>query len=202
MLWFLLSQLFAFLLDVQFIRALPSHEKDLQILLLRRQVRILQRAVRRPPRISRSEKVCLAVLTKRLKRVSNSTYEQLGGVLLIFRPETVLRWHRELVRRKWTFRSANKAGRPPLAEDLQRLIVQLAQENPRWGYMRISGELFKWGYRVDPITVRNVLRRHRVPPAPQRSRSGLSWRRFLNHYRQQLLACDFFAVETLRLQTV
>jgi putative transposase len=78
----------------------------------------------------------------------------------------------------------------------------MAQENPRWGYKRISGELLKLGYRIDPITVRNTLRRHRIPPAPQRADRGLSWRRFLNHYRYQLLACDFFTVETLRLHTI
>lgn len=202
MFWFLFSQSIALLLDLQFIRAVPHRDKDLQILLLRQQVRILQRALQRPPRISRTEKVVLAVLTICLKGIANSTYEQLREVLLIFRPETVLRWHRELVRRKWTFRAANKVGRPPLADNLQRLILQMAQENPRWGYKRISGELLKLGHPIDPITVRNVLRRHRVPPAPQRSYGGLSWRRFLHHYRDQLIACDFFTVETLRLHTV
>jgi transposase InsO family protein len=202
MLWFLFAQLLAFLLDLQTIRSLPDQEKDLQILLLRQQVRILQRTMRRPPRISRSEKVLLALLTARLKWVTASTYDQLRAVLLIFRPETVLRWHRDLVRRKWMFRRPATTGRPRIAHDLEQLILNLAKENPRWGYQRISGELLKLGYAVDPITVRNILKRHRIPPAPRRTRNGIGWCHFLSHYRHQMLACDFFTVETLWLKTL
>jgi transposase InsO family protein len=122
--------------------------------------------------------------------------------VVIFRPETLLRWHRELVRRKWTFHSAAKPGRPPLAHGVQQLIVRMAQDNPRWGYLRISGELLKLGYSVDPITIRQVLKQHHLPPAPQRGQSGVGWRPFLNHYRHQMLACDFLTIETLWLKTV
>lgn len=133
LLWFLFSQLLAFLLDLQMIRVLPDQEKDLPILLLRQQVRIRQRPVRCAPRIARSEKAVLAILTARLKRVTASPSEQRREALLIFRPESVLRWHRELVRRNWTFRRPANRGRPRLAEDRQHRMVRMAQDNPRWG---------------------------------------------------------------------
>jgi hypothetical protein len=83
----------------------------------------------------------------------------------------------------------NHGGRPRLEAELEVLILQLAHENPRMGYDKIHGELLKLGYCLDPTTVKNVLRRHRLRPAPERG--GSSWRTFLNHYRNQMLACDF-----------
>jgi putative transposase len=80
------------------------------------------------------------------------------------------------------------------------LILQLAQENPRWGYQRIRGELLKLGHRVSATTIRSLLRRHGIPPAPRRA--GLSWRAFLHAHAAGVLACDFFTVETIRLRTV
>jgi transposase InsO family protein len=80
------------------------------------------------------------------------------------------------------------------------MIVRLARENPRLGFDKIQGELLKLGYEVDRSTVRNVMRRHHLPPAPKRGRS--SWRTFLNHYRAQMLACDFFTIETITLRTL
>jgi putative transposase len=104
----------------------------------------------------------------------------------------VLRWHRELVRRKWTFPSRRTGGRPPLGADLEGLILRFAKENPRWSYSRIHRELRKLGYTLSRSAVRDVLKRHRVPPAPERGRRGDDWRRFLARHREQLLACDFF----------
>jgi len=120
----------------------------------------------------------------------------------VVRPETVLRWHRHLVRRTWTFTRRRSGGRPPLGAELATLVLRLADENPRWGYSRIHGELRKRGYTLSRSAVRDVLQRHRVPPAPERGRRGHSWRRFLAQHRDQLLACDFFTVETLFLKTV
>lgn len=93
-------------------------------------------------------------------------------------------------------------GRPPVAAELEQLIVSLATENPRWGYSKIQGELFKLGYTVSRSSVRNVLKRGRIPSSPQRKKQGTSWRSFLGHYADQMLACDFFTVETIRLQTL
>ena len=91
-------------------------------------------------------------------------------------------------------------GRPPLAADCRQLILRLARDNPRWGYQRICGEVLKLGYTVSATTIRSVLREHGVPPVPHQS--DLSWRAFLGAHARAVLACDFFTVETLRLQTL
>ncbi len=96
-------------------------------------------------------------------------------------------------------RPAAPAGATPLPPACRDLVLRLAQENPRWGYQRIRGELLKLGHRVSATAIRALLRRHSVPPAPQRAR--LSWRAFLHAHAAGVLACDFFTVETLRLQT-
>jgi putative transposase len=121
---------------------------------------------------------------------------------LLVKPDTVLKWHRELVRRKWTTRHLKAGGRPPIAAEVEQLLLRLARENPRWGYGRLQGELSKLGHPLGRSTVRDVLRRHRVPPAPARRRQPSTWRAFLRRHRDQLLACDFFTVETLSLKTL
>ena len=147
------------------------------------------------------EKISLAVLTTRLKRITHRSANQLRDVIRIFQPETVLRWHRELVRRKWTYPHMNKGGRPSISKELQELIIRLAQENPRWGYGKIQGELVKLNFKVSQSTVRNILDRHDIQPAPVRNGS-IGWRYLMTHYKDQILACDFFTIETIRLQTI
>ena len=100
------------------------------------------------------------------------------------------------------FRQEKRTGRPPVAAELEELIVRLATENPRWGYSKIQGELIKLGYTISRSTVRNVLKRRHIPTSPQRKKQGSSWRSFLGHYANQMLSCDFFTVETIRLQTL
>jgi putative transposase len=181
------------------IRLAPD-EKDIQIALLRQQLRVLERKAKTKPRLSRPEKLMLVALMTRLQTQTRQWQQRVREAILFVQPETVLKWHRELVRRKWTFRQPDRGGRPRLEFDIEALIVRIAGENPRMGYDKIHGELLKLGFAVDPTTIKNVLRRHRLLPAPQRGRS--SWRTFLKHYRQQILACDFFTVETLHLQTL
>jgi putative transposase len=111
-------------------------------------------------------------------------------------PATLLRWHRELVARQWTYRHTSR-DRPGLAPQVVDLVVRLAQENPRWGYLRIVGECRKLGVRVSATSVRRILRRHRIQPAPRRG--GPSWTAFLRAQAGGLLACDFFTVETVGL---
>ncbi|MBF6614574.1 MAG: transposase [Chloroflexi bacterium] len=111
-----------------------------------------------------------------------------------------MKWHRDLVRRKWTYKQRRKKGRPPTTPELRVLIKRLAEENPNWGYSKIHGELLKLDYHIGRSTVRDILKRQRVPPAPGRAKHGSSWRTFLNHYADQMLSCDFFTVETAWLK--
>jgi hypothetical protein len=114
-------------------------------------------------------------------------------------PRTLLRWHRELVRRKWTYRRRGP-GRPGLDQETVELITRLARENPKWGYVRIRGELLKLGITVSATAIRTVLRRHRLGPAPRRM--GPSWSEFLRSQAHAILALDFFTVETAWLRTL
>ena len=200
MFWFVLAHLVAFLVDLV-LGGRRDREKDLQILVLRHQVRLLQRQRPRPPRLTRGEKLTLAVLTAALARLTSGPRSRLDRYLLLFKPDTILKWHRELVRRKWTCRPTNTGGRPTIPAEVEGLILRLARENPRWGHRRIQGELGKLGHPVSASAVRAALRRHRVPPAPQR-RSTTTWRDFITRHKEQLLACDFFTVETLSLKTL
>jgi transposase InsO family protein len=111
----------------------------------------------------------------------------------------LLRWHRELVRKKWSYRRRS-AGRPPLDPELREQVLRPGSENPRWGCLRIQGELRKLGLRVGATTIRSLLRRSGLGPAPRRG--GPSWSEFLRAQAQGILACDFFTVETAWLRTL
>ncbi len=202
MVWFVLMHLAGLIVDLIGSAHGEAEEKDLQIALLRHQVRLLQRRMSRPPRLSRWEKVTLTALTARLARLSDRPRTQLAQFMLLVRPETVLKWHRELVRRKWTYRRHAARGRPPVTAELESLILRLAAENPRWGYGRLQGELAKLGHPLGRSTVRDVLKRCHVPPVSRRGRRASAWRQFLAQHRDVVLACDFFTVETLFLKTL
>ena len=165
--------------------------KDLEILVLRHQVRILRRKAGRP-RLRRLDRVLLASASRALPR------DRWGSFIVT--PSTLLRWHRELVRRKWTFRRGRRPGRPPLDPEVQALVLRMARENSRWGCLRISGELRKLGIRVGATTIRTLLRRHGLGPAPRRN--GPTWSEFLRAQARGILACDFFTVETIRCKTL
>jgi transposase InsO family protein len=198
----LLAQVVSFLLDLFALPWRSPREKDLEILLLRHQLAILHRRQPRLARPTRWEKFVLALLAAKLATRGGAARSRLGACLLLFGPDTVLRWHRDLVRRKWTFARRSQRGRPRADPELEALVLRLARENPGWGYSRIHGELRKLGLRIGRSTVRDMLKRHQVPPAPERARNGTTWRQFLARHRHQVLACDFLVVESLRLKAI
>lgn len=165
--------------------------RDLEIIVLRHQLRVLRRQVGRPEMRHR-DRVFLAAASRLLPRNRWTSF--------CVTPQTLLRWHRQLVKRKWTYRKASKPGRPPLDLSVVAAVVRLARENPRWGYVRIQGELRKLGVRVGATTVRRVLKDHGLEPAPRRE--GPSWSEFLRAQAQGIIACDFFTVETVLLKTL
>jgi len=165
--------------------------KDLEILVLRHQLRVLQRTAGRP-QLRTVDRVLLAAASRAIPRDR--------WVAFLVTPSTLLRWHRELVKRKWTYRRTGRPGRPPIDPGVRALILRLARENPRWGCVRIEGELRKLGIRVSATTVRSLLRVARLGPAPRRG--GPTWSQFLRAQADGIVACDFFTVETAWLRTL
>jgi transposase InsO family protein len=200
MVYWSLIHILTFFLDIFTTLSVTNRNKDLEIIILRQQVRILQRKVKSPPRISDPERIILAILNDRVSQSTKDARQGLHQVMLIFKPDTLIRWHRELVRRKWTFKRKAKPGRPGISSEVEVLILRLAKENPRWGYDKIQGELLKLGYILSASSIRNILKRHRIRPEPERS-TGM-WCSFLGHYKNQIMACDFFTVETIWLKTI
>jgi hypothetical protein len=129
MVWLVLMHLVGFLVDLLTATRRPEHDKDLQILLLQHQLRLLQRERPQPRRLTRWEKLTLAVLTAKLASITIGPRARLDQVLLLFKPDTVLKWHRELVRRKWTFRRQRAGGRPATPAEVEELILRLARDN-------------------------------------------------------------------------
>jgi transposase InsO family protein len=166
----------------------PSPDaKDVEIVILRHKLAVLRRQVARP-RYSPADRMVLAALAKLLPRDR--------WPIFLVTPSTLLRWHRELIRRRWTYPTS---GRHPGALDTEvvNLVLRLARDNPRWGYLRIVGECRKLGVRVSATSVRTILRRHHLGPAPRRG--GPSWKQFLRTQAAGTLACDFLTVETVGL---
>ncbi len=166
-----------------------ERDRQAEILVLRHQVKVLKRKARRP-KLSRIDKVFLAAVSRILPKERWSSF--------VVTPATLLRWHRELVRRRWTHK-AKRTGRPSIDPEICGLVIRMAKENPRWGYVRIQGECRKLGVRVGASTIKRLLLREGLGPAPRKV--GPSWSEFLRSEAEGILACDFFTVETVFLRT-
>src|SRR3989454_4391500 len=141
-------------------------------------------------RLTDTERRRLAALAHPLGR------KRLKEVATLVTPDTLLRWYRQLIAQKFDGSTRRTSrGRPPVAEEIERLTVQMAEENPTWGYRRIQGALANLGHHIGKLTVRNILRRHHLEPAPQRRKGGMSWAQFLKMHWEVLAATDFFTVE-------
>jgi putative transposase len=162
--------------------------KDVEIAVLRHQLVVVHRQVARP-RYTPTDRMMLATLAKLMSR-------ERWAVFLVT-PATLLRWHRELVRSRWTYPTSGRPGRRPLDPALVEFVLQLARENPRWGYLRIVGECRKLDVAVSATSVRTILRRHGLGPTPRRS--GPTWTQFLRAQAAGILCCDFLTVETVGL---
>ena len=173
--------------------ALPARSegaKEAEILVLRHQVAVLQRQAR-APRLSWAGRALLTVLARLLPR------GHLRQLHLTVSPRTLLRWHADLVRRRWVY-PHRAPGRPRTVQAIGALVLEMARDNSVWGYRRIHGELAGLGYKVAPSTVWKILKDAGIDPAPRRS--GQTWRAFLASQASTILAVDFFHVDTVLLR--
>ena len=175
------------LLQIVLLRSRSETSKELEIVVLRHELSVLRRQAARP-KLRPSDRLLLAAASRLLPRSRWASF--------LVTPATLLRWHRRLVARRWTY--AGRAGRPPIGGEIRDLVVRLARESPRWGSQRIVGEINGLGLKVSATTVRKILREAGLGPAGERA--GLSWRAFLRQQAQSVIAVDFFTVETIALQ--
>ena len=168
-----------------------DRDKEIEILALRHQITVLERQLGKTrPRFGPCDRVFLAALLHQLPR------DLLSRIRLLVRPDTVLRWHRDLLARRHAARSRpRRPGRPRTVRSIRVLVLRLARENPSWGYRRVHGELLTLGIKVAASTVWEILRQAGINPAPERT--STTWASFLRSQANALLACDFFETVTL-----
>jgi transposase len=174
------------LLELVMLRFCSEREKEIEILLLRHQLRVLERQVARPE-LTQADRALLAAFSRVLSR-------QAWRRSAFVTPATLLRWHRELVARRWTY-PHRRPGRPAMPAEVRELVVRLARENPSWGYRRIQGELVGLGIKLAASTIWTILKDAGIEPAPKRVEP--SWAEFLRAQAASILECDFLTVDTL-----
>ena len=186
---------FVFLLIMQVascLRLSPREEawRIAEILILRHQLAVLQRRQPRCPKLNWADRALLATLLSVIPKARRQ------GLRLLVTPDTILRWHRGIVRHRWAATSLRgKTGRPRIRRNIRALVLRLACENPEWGYRRIHGELAGLGVKVAASTVWEILKKAGIDPAPRRS--GPTWSQFLCSQAEVIMACDFFTVDLL-----
>src|SRR5712691_1020001 len=164
--------------------------KTAEILLLRHQVTVLERHQTRRPKLNWADRALLATLSG----VIPKAWRQ--GLRLLVTPDTIVRWHRDIARRRWAARSMRgRSGRPATRRNIKALVLRLARENPQWGYRRIHGELAGLGAKVAASTVWEILKTNGIGPA--RRRTGPTWSQFLRSQADAILASDFLTVDLL-----
>jgi putative transposase len=162
--------------------------KDVEPLVLRHQVAVLRRQVHRPD-LQPADRVVLAALSQLLPRHRWSAF--------FVTPATLLRWHRQLIARHWTYPRARR-GQPPIDATVRALVLRLATENPSWGHRRVHGELLRLGHTIASSTVWKILHQAGIDPATRRV--GPTWKQFLTAQARAIVACDFFTVDTVFFQ--
>jgi hypothetical protein len=175
------------ILDLLVLRGRRDRSKDVEILVLRHQLTVLHR--QHPhPRFTTDDRAILTALSRVVRRDR--------WAIFMVKPDTIVRWHRHLVARHWTY--PHRPGRPATTLQIRRTVLRFARENPTWGYRRIHGELTQLGIRIAASTVGAILKRAGIDPAP--GRSSDSWTTFLHTQAAGIVACDFFTVDTVLLR--
>jgi putative transposase len=165
--------------------------KDAELLVLRHENQVLRRQLRGRLRWDHADRIWLAALSRLVSR-------RRWGEVFPVTPATILRWHRDLVARKWDYASRRKPGRPSPGTSVKTLIIRIARENPAWGHRRIQGELARLGHAIAASTVWEILHAAGIDPVPRRA--GPTWREFLAAQAHAIIACDFLVVQTVLLR--
>jgi putative transposase len=187
----LIYRLVRCLLGLLVVLARSDLSKDAELLVLRHENQVLRRQLSGRLRWDHADRLWLAALSR---LVSRHRWTEVFPVT----PATILRWHRDLVARKWDYTSRRRPGRPSTGTSVKTLVVRMARENPSWGHRRIQGELARLGHAVAASTVWEILHAAGIDPAPRGA--GPSWREFLAGQAHAIIACDFLVVETVLLR--
>jgi transposase len=187
----LLYPLLRCLLGVLAVLVRSDLSKDVELIVLRHENQVLRRRLGGRPRWDHADRLWLTALSRLVHR-------RRWAEIFPVTPATILRWHRDLIARKWTYTDRRRPGRPSTGTSIKTLIVRMARENPTWGHRRIQGELARLGHAIAASTVWEILHAAGIHPAPRRA--GPSWRQFLSAQAHAIIACDFLVVETVLLK--
>ncbi|MBO3753182.1 integrase core domain-containing protein [Streptosporangiaceae bacterium NEAU-GS5] len=183
MVWSLIYMIVRYLVAGLVLLARGDGSKDIEILVLRHEVAVLRRQISRPL-LQPADRIWLSALSRLLPHIRWNAF--------FVTPATLLAWHRNLIRRRWRY-PHRPPGRPSTATTVRDLVIRSAQENPTWGYQRIHGELKHLRYRPSPTTIRTILTRAGLGPAPRRA--GPTWKQFLTAQAKGIIATDFFHID-------